>query len=356
MFQQFDNMPGLCKCIQVAALLMLMISCGKSNPAIHGGNSAPVRVKTVTASPAAGPTSDSYSGTVEAGTATTPSFTVAGTITSIPVTEGQHVSKGQLLATIDGSSLKNSYEIALAGLREAQDAYARMKKLHDAEALPDMQWVSVQEKLKQAEAAAAIARTGMNDASLHAPISGVISRKIADVGQTAAPGIPIVEIMDMGSIKVKITVPEADLARMKSGAAATVTAAGREYPAKLIEKGVAANALSRNYDVKFLINKPDDAILPGMVCSVVVDGVAPSVTGADSTALIVLPPQAVVLDWNNESYVWLASDGKAVRRRVTTSGLDSRGIIVTGGLAPTDSVIVEGQQKLSRGLKVVSIN
>lgn len=354
MFQLFTKS----KTIYVSALLAALTSCGHSNPEIQGGNSNPVRVKVKPAAAALSANSqDSYSGTIEAGNSTVVSFSVAGTISRIYVTEGQRVEKGQLIASVDGSSLKNANEIAEAALREARDAYSRMKKLHDADALPEMQWVAAQEKLKQAEAAAGISRTEMRDASIYAPMSGVVARKMADAGQTVAPGMPVAELMDVGTLKAKISVPESDMRQISNGATAIVmTGDGeRSYKATLTEKGVAANALTRNYDLKFKIANPDDYLMPGMICNVAVDGMKPTAQ-SESTATIVLPPNAIVLDWNNTSYVWLKKDGVARRHKIDVGGVNSEGIIVTGGLAPTDSVIVEGQQKLSEGLKVVSIN
>ena len=344
--------------VPISALLFALASCGHSNPEVHGGNTDPVRVKIMKAASSASALSDTYSGTVEAGSSTTVSFSVPGTINKIAVTEGQRVSKGQLIATVDGASLKNANEIAQATLREAQDAYNRMKKLHDANALPEMQWVEVQQKLKQAQAAANIAKTEMGDASIHAPMSGVIAHKLAGVGQTVAPGMPIVEILDVGTLKAKISVPEVDLEAMKPGATATVTVGedgAHRYSATLVEKGVAANALSHNYDIKFRITNPDSYLMPGMICSVAVSGVNPS-SEAATVSEIILPPQAVVLDFDNTSYVWVKKKGVAERQKVKVGGLDSRGIIITGGIAPSDSVIIEGQQKLSSGLKVESIN
>lgn len=339
--------------VPAAVLTMALLSCGHSNPEIHGGNTNPIRVKVMTANSSISDDSNSYSGTLEAGSATELSFSVAGTINNIYVTEGQRVGKGQHIASVDGASLKHTYDIAQATLREAQDAYDRMKKLHEANALPDMQWVSVQEKLKQAQAAAAIAEKGMDDANLNSPVAGVVSKKFADIGQTIAPGIPIVEIMDIGTLKVKISVPEADLAYMNQGDDAIVKTGDRTYSAKLIEKAVAANQLSRNYDIKFRITNPDDNLLPGMICNVYVNTTKSS---QNMDTNIVLPPQAVVLDWDNTSYVWLKKNGEAYRQKVEVGGLNSGGIIITSGINATDSVIVEGQQKLSSGLKVVSIN
>lgn len=356
MYQKFINY----KLIPLSALLLTLISCKHSNPDIQGGNSNPVRVKVMTLSTVSPSSalSESYSGTIEAGSSTMLSFSVAGTITRITVSEGEHVSKGQLIATVDGSSLKNAYEIAEASLREAQDAYARMKKLHDANALPDMQWVSVQETLKQAQAAANMAKKGMNDANLYAPISGVVAHKLADVGQTIAPGLPVVEVMDVATLKAQISVPESDLKDMTPGREATVKAGDNGdhvYTAKLVEKGVAANSLSRNYDIKFKIMNPDSYLMPGMICNVDVAGVAAKPDTIASSDII-LPPQAVVLDWNNDHYVWVKKNGVAERKKVQVGGLDSRGIVITGGINAADSMIVEGQQKLSVGLKVESVN
>lgn len=351
MFQLFSYS----KIMHLSALLVIMSACGHSNPEIKGGNSQPVRVKVATSADVSSPNSDckSYSGTVEAGSSTAPGFAVAGKITRINVTEGQRISKGQLIASVDGTSLKSAYDIATATLREAQDAYNRMKKLHDAKALPDMQWISVQENLKQAQAAAEIARKEMDDANLYAPISGIVAHKLADVGQMAVPSVPVVEIMDVNTLKAKISVTESDLVKMKSGSKAMVTAGEKSFPATLTEKGIAANSLSRTYDVKFSIDKPDASLLPGMICNVTLNN--DTNAASEATLDIVLPPQAVVLDWDNTPYVWVKKDGLAQRVKVGMAGLDSRGIIVTG-ITHTDSVIVEGQQKLSQGLKVISIN
>lgn len=340
--------------ITATSVLLAIMSCGHSNPDIKGRNDKPVRVKELTARIAEGAEGDNYSGTIEAGASTIPSFLTAGTITSINVKEGDRVSKGQLIASIDGESLAHAYEIAQATLREAQDAYNRMKKLHDANALPDMQWVSVQEQLKQAQAAAEIAHKGKSNANLYSPISGIVAHKLADVGQATAPGIPIMEIMDTGTMKVKISVPESDLQKMKHGEKAIVKANGKTYTATLSDKGVAANTLSRNYDIKFRINDPDENLLPGMICSLSIEGITPA--GISSSEGIILPPQAVSLDWDNNSYVWVNDKGTARRKKVEIGGLDAKGIIINCGLNSSDKIIVEGQQKLSNGIKVVTIN
>ena len=128
-----------------------------------------------------------YSGTVSSSATTTVSFAVAGTITQLTAEEGQKVAKGQLLGKVREGDYQNAYNIAKAELAEAQDGYNRLKKLHDANALPEVKWVEMQQKLKQAENAAEIAERALKDADLYSPVSGTVTRKMADVGQTVIP-------------------------------------------------------------------------------------------------------------------------------------------------------------------------
>lgn len=90
-----------------------------------------------------------FSGTVEEENGTALSFSVMGTVKTVHVTLGQHVSKGELIATLDPISIQSSYNVAKASLEQAEDAYRRMKELHDKGSLPEMQWVEVQSKLQQ---------------------------------------------------------------------------------------------------------------------------------------------------------------------------------------------------------------
>ncbi len=204
-------------------LLVLLTACGHNSTKNNKSRDA-VRVKTMTVAADSIAGNSSYSGTVEEESATVVSFSTAGTIKTLSVSEGESIQKGQLIGMLDDGTLQNAYEIAKATLNQAKDAYNRMKFLHDSNSLPDIKWVEVQSKLSQAESAEKIARIALNDAKLYAPVSGVISEKIASVGQTVAPGVPVVKIVDIRYVKVGISIPENEISRFLSGSAATITA------------------------------------------------------------------------------------------------------------------------------------
>ncbi len=337
-----------CGAALLLGLLLIPTSCEKKTaPAERPA----VRVKTLTVTDSGVDSYRHYSGTVEAENGTVVSFSAAGTIKTLAVAEGDRVHKGQLIGTIDDGSLRNAYNIAEATLNQARDAYNRMKKLHDSNSLPDIKWVDVQSKLSQAESAEKIARIALDDAKLYAPVAGVVAEKTASVGQTVAPGVPVVKIVDINSVKVGISVPENDVDGFTIGSDAEITpgnGSAETYAGKLVEKGVEANPLSRSYMMKFRVANAGGKLLPGMICDVKID--APARTDG-----MILPVSAVLLSADNTNFVWLDSAGVARKRIVSIGAMLPQGVMVAGGLNPGDKVIVEGAEKVSHNTKVVGI-
>lgn len=333
-----------------AMLIPGLNSCGLKKEKITPA--PPVKVEVMAVSPSDVSDSRTYSGTVESGDGSEVSFSVAGTIKNIYVSPGQKVTRGQLLADLNSESLTNAANIAQATLDEARDAYARLQKLHDANALPDIKWAEMQSKLKQAENAAAMANRAVKDARIYAPVSGVVAEKLADVGQTVIPAMPVLRIVGLGDVKVSISVPENEISAMKPGRTASISIdalEGETRQGTLTEQGVVANPLSRAYDVKFRISNADGKLLPGMLCSVKVDPTSEADAGTTS---IVLPAQAVLLSADNRNFVWLANGGKAQMRYVEQGGITADGIIISSGVNPGDSVIIAGMQKVSNGTEI----
>lgn len=345
------NYPLLYRALPLTLLLAVFTACSHKSDDKQSSRPA-VRVKTVAVTDGGIDETRTFSGTVEEESGTVVSFAAAGTVKTLNVSEGDHVRKGQLIGTIDDGSLRNAYDIAAATLNQAKDAYNRMKQLHDANSLPDIKWVDVQSKLSQAESAEKIARIALDDAKLYSPVTGVVSEKMASVGQSVAPGIPVVKIVDINSVKVAISVPENEVSHYAVGSDAEVTtkaAPGEVYHGRLVEKGVAANPLSRSYLIKYHINNAGAKLLPGMICDV---AVAKGTTGEG----LMLPVSAVLLSADNTNFVWLDSAGMAAKRIVTTGAMMPEGIVIESGLKSGDKVIVAGMDKVSQNTKVTSIN
>jgi len=296
----------------------------------------------------AGNVENRYSGTVEEDNATAASFAVMGTVSSINVEVGQQVKRGQLIATLDATSLKSSYDAAVSTLKQAEDAYERMKQLHDNGSLPEIKWVEVQSKLQQAKSMEQIARKNLKDSRLLAPASGMVSEKSVERGQNVIPGQQIVRISSVGILKVSIPVPESDIAAIRRGQEMNISVdalGSQSFIGKVDEIGVVADPLSHTYNVKLRVIGDNGGLKPGMVAKA-------SASTSNTSGSMTLPANIVQIDEHNRTFVWIASDDKASKRYIKTGEYTPDGVIVTSGLTSADKIIVEGQAKVCEGTKV----
>lgn len=333
----------------VVCVAALLGACGHKEKSTEV---SPVRVETSTVRKSAIGTGRTYAGVIEESSGTVLSFKIPGTIRTINVSEGQRVQKGELIATLDESSLQSNYEIAKATLATAQDTYDRMKQLHDANSIPEMKWVEVENSLQAAKSACRIAENALGDARILAPRSGVISQKFVEAGSTAVPAAPVVKLVDISPVKAVISVPESDISRLDDHTTATIyieAAGGLACEGRLSDKGVSADPLSRSYPVKFRAENPEGKLLPGMLCNV-------TVSRPDTTEVIVVPIESILLDESNRTFVWVDLDGKAHKEVVKLGNYLPGGVVVESGLADGTKLIVSGQQKVSEGMAVTSVN
>ena len=320
-----------------------------------------VKVRTLTVEASQGADAQGYSGTIEEESGTVLSFASVGTLRSVSVGEGQMVRQGQLIATIDETSLQSAYEAALAAKEQALDAEERMRLLHDAGSLPEIKWIEVQTQVRQAVSAEKMAKKALTDTRLYAPFSGYIAEKQAEAGQSVAPGVPIVKLLRIDRVKVSISVPEEEISQIRIGQPLQVRVSalgGKTFKAKVTEKGVTADALSRSYEVKGIISNPQHELLPGMIAEVKTtaegDLKSPDSRLSDlkSATTVTLPAEIIQIDADNRPFVWTVVDGKAQKVYVTLGQNIGDNVQIAEGLEAGDKVICEGQQKVSNGLEV----
>jgi len=343
--------------IQNVALMALSIfvlaGCDNSKVVKRGNAPVEVREMVVGESTSSANEDYNYSGVVEEETGTALSFSVNGTVKQINVKVGDRVRKGQLIASVDPASVKNSYDIAHSNMVQAQDAYQRYKQLYDKGSLPEIRWVEVQSKLQEATSAENIARKNLNDCNLYAPYAGVISEKTAEVGQNVAPGMPVAKLITTNVLNVKISVPESEVANLTIGQSAYMRVqaiGGTSFIGHIVEKNVIADPISRSYAVKIRINDARKDLLPGMITEVRLSAKKSDVK--QSAQPIVIPANLLQLDDDSSNFVWIDEGGKAVRRTVVCGEYQSNGVQILSGLKIGDKLIVEGQQKVCFGTAV----
>lgn len=328
------------------AVLLLTAGCSSST---SPSTPNPLRVETIVAEPRKDINAGIYVGVVEEDNAAALSFPVAGTLTRVCVNEGDRVRKGDLLAELDPTSARQTFDAARATLEQARDASERLRQLYDAKSLPEIKWIEAQTRLRQAESAFTIAEKNLSDCRLYAPFSGVIGQRRISVGETALPGVPALTLLEIGQVKVRFSVPELEIASIGAESRIRVVVPALNdlsIMAGSIEKGAVANPSAHTYDVRAVMDNHDQRLLPGMVCRV-------TVMPASDVEEIAVPVRAVQQTGNGKHFVWRVQGDSVVRANVSTGRFVENGIVIQEGIQPGDRIVVDGMQKIGQGSKVV---
>ncbi len=286
----------------------------------------------------------SYSGVIEGISSVALSFSSMGTIESILVSEGDFVSKGQLVAKLDPSSAQNVLDAAGSSLKQAEDAYERLKSIHDKGSLPDVQMVDIESKLGQAKSTYNIASKNLDDCLLYAPFRGVVGRKMAEAGENAVIGKAVITLVDISSVKISFSVPENEIAGIPSMCESVITVSalgGRQFNGKRIEKNVIAN--------RFLTPTRLRSPFRIRVKTFFRDGMQCRASPGQGEAGIVIPIEVVMTSASGRKFVWCDDNGVAVRRFIETGNARGNGVEITEGLSSGDVIVTEGMHKISEG-------
>jgi len=165
-----------------SVVLTMLVSCTHPQSEPVKKVDEGVKIQTTVVKTASHIRSLTFSGTILPYQSIPVNFQTTGTVQSVLVEEGSPVSKGQVLATLDKTDLKNLCNVSEAQYRQALDAYNRLKEVHAKGSLTDIKWVEIESNLKQAESSLKLAQNSLDKATLRAPESGFIGRRRIEPG------------------------------------------------------------------------------------------------------------------------------------------------------------------------------
>jgi membrane fusion protein (multidrug efflux system) len=276
----------------------------------------------------------------------------AGSLTSIRVQRGDHVGKGQVLATVDASILDASMAELRTRLDLAKTVYEKQKGLWDQQIGTEIQYLQAKNNYQALQRNLATLNQQRAMYSVVAPFSGTVDEVLPKLGEITAPGAPVVRLTSGAGSKILADVSEAYGNSIKAGDNAVVTIpdlGGEELPATVRVVSRSINATSRTFTVELrLKNAKAVNLRPNMVATVRIQNYA-------AASATVIPVDLVQHDEEN-SYVYVVAQeaGKAVaKKRIIKTGNTYNGKVeVTSGLTAEDKIISGGYQNLNEGQKV----
>ena len=284
-----------------------------------------------------------------------------GFIREMNVHEGQNVVAGQQLFTVDPTDIQGQVSQAKAGLAQAEAAladaktdYTRFGNLYKEEAIPKQQWDKVRLQYQVAEQQAAAARAGlgtaaaqMRYATLTAPFAGIITQKLANVGDLAAPGRPVLMLENPSKLQVQTNVSSEVFAHLKLGDSVSLEAGdtGTAVTGSIARLVPAADPATHTYLVK--IDLPQGSGLKS--------GMYILVAFAIGQREGVRVPQSAVLDRAGITGVFVVdAQGIAHYRMVRVGEATDGQVEIQAGLVSGERVVTSGTTELQSGDKIVS--
>ncbi len=300
-----------------------------------------------------------FPGKVSPAQEVTMAFEVTGKITELPVTEGQAVSKGDLLCQLDPRDYQSALNSAQAQYNTNKADFDRAQNLVKSGALSVREKEIAQAKFETAEANLDTAQKRLDDTRLIAPFDGIVAKKLVDNFQNIQPKQAILILQDNSSLEIKVNVPERDLAQRKKGGpkpdpqVIISSFPDRQFPAHFKEVSTTADPVTRTFELTLAFDTPEDIrVLPGMTAKVTIRVPAK----ADNTGATLIPAHAVLADDDGNSTVWVINPNTmlAERRIIEVGSLSGDSIMLLSGLEQGELIAISGVHQLSEGQKVRS--
>jgi membrane fusion protein (multidrug efflux system) len=290
-------------------------------------------------------------GTLEANESVVIRSEIAGKISGIDFSEGLAVQDGSVLVRIDPAEYKAQVEQAGAVLQLNQLNYDRAKQLNEEKLISPQGYDEIVAKLKESQANLALFQARLDKSTIRAPFSGRLGLRLVSPGSYVQPGQAIVNLEDIGAIKVDFRIPEVYLGRVKTGQ--TVNIRVDALPDRMFEGRIYAidpriDDTSRTILLRAHVPNPGGDLRPGMFARV-------DLVLAQHPNAILIPEQAVV-PMGDDKFVYRIVDGKAALTKIRIGQRQKGEVEIVEGLSPNDTVVTGGQTKIFQNAPVMIIN
>jgi RND family efflux transporter MFP subunit len=346
-------------CLITAGSLLSFTACKKNETKSGEEKVFNVQVKDIVKKPLK-PFIESI-GTLNPFEEVTISAEVEGVLRSVKVDEGSQVSKGMLLAAIDDSDYGLEVKRAEAALRQAEATlentkleFKRKDALFKEELVTKQQYDDVVTRLslteaevERAKASLAIARLKLSKTKITSPLACVVKEKRVSAGDFVKNGTSLLVIIQSNPIKLRFTVPEKDVGRLKMNQEVTLKVdgfPGSEFKGKVNIVFPNVEEKTRTLQVEALVPNNNGILKPGLFAKVIL------YTSGERDTIVV--PVTALLYEAEKVKVFIIEGDRAKEREVKLGSKYGELMEIIDGVKEGEKIVAIGQQNLSEGSKV----
>lgn len=280
---------------------------------------------------------------------------MSGTLNKVYVKEGQKVSKGQVLATIDDGGLSSQLAQLKTQAELSKTTFERQKRLWEQNIGSEIQYLQAKTNYEAQQNAVKQMESQVAKSSIRAPFTGIIDDVIKDQGTVVSPGpgSEIFRIVNLSNMYIEVEVPESHLPNVTPGKDVKVyfPVLGDSVSTKIRQTGNFINPSNRSFTAEIPVPSHDGKIKPNLTARVLINDYT-----SDNAILI---PQSILSEnANGEQYVFLVdadsikNDPVAKKVVIKTGKTQEDYVEVLSGINAGDAIIDEGARSVKEGQKV----
>jgi len=328
----------------LALLTLLPLACseGDTNSAVEESPAVAVRTAIVDQAPFA--LRESFTGTLKGDRQTVLVAKLSSTVTGVSVSVGEQITRGQRVIDLDPGGVQSQYRQTEALCRDAETQLGKIESLFAAGAVS-------QRELELGRTGFDVARANFEAArqavEIESPIAGVVTDLYVRTGDEVAPGEPLVEVADVGALRLTLDVPSSQIGRLSVGQPVKVCA---PYDTAVCMAGSirsiadAADRDTRTFEVECRFSEPLPSLAPGTFVSA-------EVTLRTLPSALSVPDEAVIYR-GGQAFAYAVDADTTLLVPLEVLARDRGRTAVDGALKPGQRVVITGQKNLTPGTRI----
>ena len=274
---------------------------------------------------------------------------MGGRITDLKVKEGEYVKKGAIIAQIDVETIEKQISELETSLELAQDMYNRQERLWAQKIGSEVQYLQAKNNVERLEKSMETLKLQESKAFVYAPISGAVDLVMMKQGEVAAPGLPIVQILNTSKLKVTTDLPETYLKMVKQGMKVDLEFPSIEYitTGTISQLGRKIDPTNRTLELDITPRKSSSLLRPNLLAEI-------KIKEYQSKDVVTMPLEYILQEVDGTEFVYIAQQDtegtlRAKKRYVTIGEAADGKVVITEGLTEGEVVIFKGSRNVSDG-------